>query len=55
MNAADLYRESFACLPEGEYAAYSRGLGRDEPDTDHFIEQGRDSLDLLHMAAPCRM
>jgi hypothetical protein len=53
MNAADLYRKSFACLPERELEAYYRRKGSDDSDTDRFVEQGRGSLDLLHLAARC--
>jgi hypothetical protein len=53
MNAADLYHKAFACLPEGALDAYSGRLGRDDPETDRFVERGRDSLDLLHHAARC--
>ncbi len=53
MNAADLYRKSFECLPEQELGAYSQRLGRDDPDNDRFVERGRDSLDLLLVAASC--
>ena len=32
MNAADLYRKAFASLPDGELDAYSRHLGRGDPE-----------------------
>jgi hypothetical protein len=51
MNAADLYREAFASLPEGEFRDYQMRLGRVEPEIDQFVAQGRDSLDKLHRAA----
>jgi hypothetical protein len=53
MNAAELYREAFACLPHGDYLAYSRLLGRVAPDVDEFVARGRDSLEKLHKAAKC--
>jgi hypothetical protein len=53
MNAAELYREAFACLPDGDYLAYSRRLGRVEPEVDDFVARGRDSLEKLHQAARC--
>lgn len=53
MNAADLYREAFACLPDRELDAYSGRLGRDDPATDRLVDRGRDALDLLHRAARC--
>ncbi len=53
MNAADLYRQAFACLPEGGYADYSRRLGQFEPEIDDFVARGRDSLEKLHQAAKC--
>jgi hypothetical protein len=53
MNAADLYRKAFACLPEPDLGDYSRRLGRDDPENDQFVERGRDSLDLLHQAGRC--
>jgi hypothetical protein len=53
MNAADLYRRAFACLPEAELGSYSRLLGRDDPETDRLVQRGRDSLELLHDAGRC--
>ena len=53
MNAAVLYRNAFACLPEGDLGAYSRCLGRAEPEIDSFVERGCASLEGLHRAARC--
>ncbi len=53
MNAADLYRDAFACLPEGASLAYLQRLGRFEPEIDDLVARGRDSLEKLHQAAKC--
>jgi hypothetical protein len=53
MNAADVYRKAFASLPQGEYADYSRRLGRVEPEIDEFVASGHHSLEKLHQAASC--
>jgi hypothetical protein len=52
-NAAELYREAFARLPDGALDEYTRRLGREDSETYDFVERGRHALDLLHQAARC--
>ena len=42
MNAADHYRQAFACLPESELQAYHQYINRDVAEAARLVERGRD-------------
>src|SRR5262249_22847282 len=55
-DAAEVYREGFACLPEGGLDVYLTAMGSAEGAGEKaalLIERGGRALDWLHQAAGC--
>jgi hypothetical protein len=53
MNAANIYRDAFALLPEGGLDASPQLLSGDSPEADSLVERGKAALDALRRAAAC--
>jgi len=53
MNAADLYRKAFACLPDGDFYDLADRVDGDDPEIAHTLEQGIESLALFDQAVQC--
>ena len=53
MNGAELYRDAFARLPDGDYFAYVRQLGQCGPDAENLVGLGKDALGVLQQAVSC--